>query len=268
MRAASERLAAWTGPKKAPSRRPRPQNHVFDSTSSRPAPTAISAARPIAIVRRAPIQSSIQAKANAPMPGRHVECYAEDDHLVDLHAERAGGVDAAEGEQGRQPVGVDHVGEQEPRDRAVVLQRRAACGTGRRCPSAPPPTKRHALRRRLAHEQEQRHDEHRVPQRRERAGDAHVLRRTLVEPEERTVRLDEQDEDQRQADDAADIAQAPCPAGHAADIGGRRHARQQRVVEDGRDLEADRRHRDADQRQRDRLGRRRHEPQARRSWPR
>jgi len=66
--AMSERLAAWAGPKKMPSAMPSAQNAVLSWVSRMAMPVAISPTSAMAMVRLAPIQSSIQAKPKAPRP--------------------------------------------------------------------------------------------------------------------------------------------------------------------------------------------------------
>ena len=122
MRAISERLAAWVGPTKIPSRPPAIQNASVLVASTAAVPQTNRPTSAIRIVRLAPSQSSIQAKAERAQPRGDVQQDAELDHLGHRHAEGAGGVDAAEREQRVEAVGVDHARDQEAHDRAVAAE--------------------------------------------------------------------------------------------------------------------------------------------------
>ena len=52
-------------------------------------------------------------------PGRYIDGDAEQDHLLEGHAEGPGGVNAAEGEQGVEAVDIDHAGEKKARGLGV-----------------------------------------------------------------------------------------------------------------------------------------------------
>ena len=116
------RLADPAGPTKMPSAAPTIQNTVRSVASSATVPQISRPTRAIRIVRLEPIRSSMAGEGEGAEAGGEVQRDAEHDDLRRVHAERAGGIDAAEGEQRVQPVLVDHPGEQEPRTRLAWLR--------------------------------------------------------------------------------------------------------------------------------------------------
>jgi hypothetical protein len=115
---------------------------------------------------------------------------------------------------------------------------RSVCAIWRR-PAPGGRQRRHPGRRPVRRQQEEGQGEDGEPQRRQGGDGADMLRRRLVEPEQRGRRHHQPEQRDHQAQQAAQIADAPGPAGPAADTPGRDEVGQHRVVEDGRDLEGD-----------------------------
>ena len=88
-------------------------------------------------------------------------------------------------------------------------------------------------------EQKERQRENDEPGRDERPGDAELLRLGRIEAERRGLRLDEDEQHDGEAGEAAAIAQAPRPAGEPPEPAARHQCGQQRVVEHDPDLEAE-----------------------------
>ena len=84
-----------------------------------------------AMTRFGPSRSSSLPPSHAPKRAGDREHDAEGADLDRVPAEGAGGIDAAEREQRHQAVGVDHVGEQERRQRFLLRQfaRASACSS-------------------------------------------------------------------------------------------------------------------------------------------
>ena len=154
-------------------------------------------------------------EGDGPQPGGDIEGDGEQDDFIEIHGEGAGGVNAAEGEKGRQTVGIGHAGQQKtqqlrlPADRAQGPPEVAEAGAGGRRQGL-------AWAAGLAGEQEQGQGENGEPQRRRDHRRADMLGRAFVEAERRRRRVDEDHQNQGQRAEAAEKADAPAPAGHPA----------------------------------------------------
>ena len=173
-------------------------------------------------------------------PRRHVEHDAEDQDVLGGEAEGAGGVDAAEGEDGHQGVVVEQAGDEEADDLPVL----AHLGEGvdelaGRLGDDHPAAAAGDPRLVLLHPEEDRHAEHREPGRHQQVGGADVLARRAAEAEPGLGRLDEAVERQDQGEEAAEVAQCPAVAGDPAHPLRRRHVGEEGVVEHHPQLEAD-----------------------------
>ena len=151
---------------------------------------------------------------------REVRLELAADHAAPQPAEGAGGIDAAEGEQRHQPVGVDHVGEQEERQRSLLRQ--LAERAFQLQQSRSQRLAHRTLRRIIRRQQEHRRHEDDEPDRGQRPGDAVALMSGGIKPEQRREAKQraagigiggEEPEHEDEADDAADIAGSPAGAG-------------------------------------------------------
>ena len=118
-------------------------------------------------------------------------------------------------------------------------------------------------RRAIGNGKEQGHRKDGKPQRDHRPHDADMLGRFLVEPKDRPVGLDEEDQGKREAGQPAHVTQPPAPPRDPPDARGARDLRQHRVVEDRRHLVADIGQDEEAERPQDEAGLRGGEPQKR-----
>ena len=193
---------------------------------------------------------------------------AEDAERHGAPAEGRRGIDAAEGDDGGEPVVVEHEGDQVEQRVAVMAELPHRVQQRRARPLSPPRAAAGAAAGAVRREQEHRDHEQRQPQRRGRAHQA--LEPCRSRDRGRTAagrcaarpniagRLTDQHGEQRHQ--PAAIAQAPAEAAQPAHALGPHDVGQLRVVEHDRHLRADRRHHDRPADRRHELGTMRDRP--------
>ena len=157
---------------------------------------------------------------------------------VVVQPNRPGRVYAAEGEDRRLAVVIEHPRHEIERDVAVARQLDER-GEERPDPLAHRCRRPEPAARRVRGQQEQGDDEHREPQARQRPDQPVVFVGRLVETQERRLGQAEPQQNDDQGNQAADVAEAPAEAGQHSDAPVRNQARKHGVVEDDGELDAD-----------------------------
>ncbi len=137
------------------------------------------------MTRFEPMRSSSRPPSAAPNGAGDGEDDAEQAELGRAPAEHRRGIDAAEGEHGAEPVGIEHARDEEERDLAVIADEvLARAWTSCLSPALTARAERLG-RGPVRREQEERQDEHEIPERRERSDQPVAFARRGIERDER-----------------------------------------------------------------------------------
>src|SRR3546814_4501393 len=138
-----------------------------------------------------------RSECYCPEAGSDVQQDAENEDVLERHAESAGGIDAAEGKESVESIGIKHAGKEELPGLLVVRQQ------AQRAPQALQPAAHGPGRadggRCLPHQEEQRQGEDSEPQTHEGPGDAQLFHQLLVAADARPHRPHENPEEKGEA---------------------------------------------------------------------